>query len=183
MNLYLTNQLTVEATTTRSSNRVVMFIVKVKLVDRNEKSHVGSVYVTNVIVQYSTLGTTVNMPKARPPSILKVDRAESGVPAGMLTTTLLLGARELTEAASCCVAADSEADTDGVWLPSMADVDARGPGMCSDESDTPHWEGRCGSAHVKANQTRNVHFRVGELSTGSSSCGTCDADDVSALVS
>lgn len=115
MNLYLTNQLTVEATTTRSSRRVVIFIVKVRLVDRNEKSHVGSVYVTNVIVQYSTLGTTVNMPKARPPSILKVDRAESGVPAGMLTTTpLLLGARELTETVSCCVAADSEAGNDGV---------------------------------------------------------------------
>lgn len=160
-----------------------MFIVKVRLVDKNEKSHVGSVYVTNVMVQYSTLGTTVNMPRARPPSILKVDRADSGVPAGMLTTTLLLGARELTEAASCCVAADSEADTDGVALPSMAEVDTRGPGMYSDEPETPRWEGRCGSAHVKANQARNVHFRVEQQLADSSECTRCDAGDGSALVS
>lgn len=50
-NLYLTNQLMVETTATSRNSRVVIFIVKVRLVEKKPKSHVGRVYVTNVMSQ------------------------------------------------------------------------------------------------------------------------------------
>jgi len=50
-NRYRTNQLTVEAKTTSSRINVVIFIVKVRLVDKKLKSHAGRVKVTKLMIQ------------------------------------------------------------------------------------------------------------------------------------
>lgn len=56
-------------------------MVSVKLFDRNEKSHVGRVIVTKVMIQYSRLGTMVKMPSISPPSMPKADwEGSSGEP-------------------------------------------------------------------------------------------------------
>ena len=73
-----------------------MFIVNVRLVDKNVKSHAGNVKVTKLMVQYSTLGTMVKSPNKRPPSMLRVDRASVAPSAGIEIVTL--GLRELRTA-------------------------------------------------------------------------------------
>lgn len=45
----------------RAAYRVVKFMVKVKLIENKVKSHVGSVMVVKVIIQYSAPGSTVRM--------------------------------------------------------------------------------------------------------------------------
>jgi hypothetical protein len=61
-----------------------MFMVNVRLVDRKLNSHAGRVNVTNEMVQYSALGTTVSSPSSKPPSMLNVDCASVGGSAGMV---------------------------------------------------------------------------------------------------
>jgi hypothetical protein len=68
-NRYRTNQARVDANISNKIRRVVMLRVSVKLLDRNEKSHVGIEIVTKVMIQYSKLGTIVNMPSSSPPSM------------------------------------------------------------------------------------------------------------------
>lgn len=101
-NLYLTNQLRVDTIASKRSRRVVMFMVKVRLVDKNENSHVGRVKVTKVIIQIRMLGTMVNMPSSRPPSMLRLERA--GGPASVEPVTEVMFRTALTTV----LAADDE---------------------------------------------------------------------------
>jgi hypothetical protein len=97
-NRYRTNQLTVETMTRRRSSKVVIFIVNVKLVEKKEKSHVGTVKVRNPMSQNRKDGTIVNMPRTRPPSILNVDRLTDKLTAGV--DAVPFGASELTTSAT-----------------------------------------------------------------------------------
>ena len=77
-NRYRTNQLTVEAKASKRISRVVILSVSVKLLERNEKIHVGRVIVMKLTIQYSRLGTMVKTPKSRPPSMPAVDWTPAG---------------------------------------------------------------------------------------------------------
>ena len=52
--------------------------VRVKLLDRKEKIHVGRAMVMKLTTQYSRLGMIVKTPRSRPPSMPVVDWAPSG---------------------------------------------------------------------------------------------------------
>lgn len=60
-----------------------MFSVSVKLLDRNEKIHVGKVMETKLMIQYSRLGMIVKTPITRPPSMPAVDWTPAGAFVGM----------------------------------------------------------------------------------------------------
>jgi hypothetical protein len=64
--------------------------VRVKLLDRKEKIHVGRAMVMKLTTQYSRLGMMVKTPRSRPPSMPVVDWAPSG------TAEVALAAREVT---------------------------------------------------------------------------------------
>jgi len=69
-----------------------MLRVRVKLLDRKEKIHVGRVMVMKLTTQYSRLGMMVNTPSSRPPSMPVVDWAPAG------TEEVALAAREVAVA-------------------------------------------------------------------------------------
>lgn len=69
MNRYRTNHAIVEAIARTRSSMVVIFIVNVRLVERNVKSQAGKVKVRKPMVWYSRSGTTVNMPSKRLPIV------------------------------------------------------------------------------------------------------------------
>lgn len=60
-----------------------MFMVNVRLVDKNENSHVGRVKVMKVMIQIKMLGTMVKMPSSNPPNMLRLERA-AGVAASVV---------------------------------------------------------------------------------------------------
>ena len=59
----------VEATTNTSRITVVMFIVKVRLVEKNVNSHAGNVSVMKPMSQYKKLGMIVIILRKRPPAV------------------------------------------------------------------------------------------------------------------
>ena len=68
-----------------------MLRVRVKLLDRKEKIHVGRAMVMKLTTQYSRLGMMVKTPSSRPSSMPVVDWAPSGT-----TAEVALAAREVT---------------------------------------------------------------------------------------
>jgi hypothetical protein len=151
-NLYLTNQLTVEAMTSRSSNKVVMFIVNVKLVEKNENSHPGMVKVRNPISQNKNDGTIVKTPRSRPPSMLRVDLLTAASAAGAFR--VMSGAMELSTSASF------EAEAAALLLvPSILHVRRRKGCSAAKQSSQRRWP----QCWLGSNQLRNVdHLRGGK---------------------
>lgn len=163
-NLYRTNQLTVEANAKRSKSKVVIFIVNVRLVDRNVKSHAGSVKVTKVMVQYNTLGTIVKTPSKSPPSILRIGRACAAPSAAVEIERVTLGLSELMMA---------ETFANGALEGSIAECGSSNPRA---------WQNACGASNRSPACKQRVRGLAANETSHLSPRARCMQDQYSATI-
>lgn len=80
---------------------VVKFMVKVKLMEKSVKSHVGRVMVVNVMIQYSSPGMTWIMKSSTWPREPKEDNGTEVVPVRSLTMEEAASTAAVVEVVAC----------------------------------------------------------------------------------